>query len=73
MIADAAILALICCGVLTGIACKIQSLPVMFISSLGLCIAALRLWGSLHEILPMVLLMLIAFAQISLIRSERAV
>lgn len=73
MIADAAILALIFCGVLTGIAYKIQSLPVMFISSLGLCIAALQMWGSMHDILPTVLLMLIAFAQVSLIRSERAV
>lgn len=63
------IFSLVFCAVITGIAYKIQSLPVIFISSVGMVVAALKLWQDTTEMLPTLMLFFIAFVQPMLIRS----
>lgn len=63
------IFSLVFSAVITGIAYKIQSLPVVFISSVGMVVAALKLWQDTTEMLPTLMLFFIAFVQPMLIRS----
>ena len=69
---DGLILALLVSLLLTGLALKMRSLPVLFISSLGWLIASLQVYQQTAEILPMALLLMVAFAQFFLLKSERA-
>lgn len=66
---ETVLFSLVFCAVISGIAYKVQSLPAMFISSLGLVITALRLWQIYEEVLPMLMLFFIAFVQPMLVRS----
>lgn len=66
---EAILFTLAFCAVITGIAYKIQSLPAMFISSLGMVVAALKMWQIFEDMLPMLMLFFIAFAQPMLIKS----
>ena len=57
---------------LTFLAVKMRSLPIIFISSLGWLIASLQVYEQTAEILPMVLLMMLAFGQFFLITPEKS-
>ena len=64
------IIAMIIAGALTLLAVRMHSLPVIFISSIGWCVAALQVFDQTQEILPMMLLLMLAFSQFFLIRRE---
>ena len=66
------ILALIVSGILALVAYKMQNLGVMFISSLGWTICGLQSWQQTAEILPMLLLFMLAFGQFFMVRSARS-
>lgn len=65
------ILALIVSGLLAIVAYKMQNLPVMFISSIGWTVCGLQSWQQTQEILPMLLLFMLAFGQFFMVRSAR--
>ena len=54
------------------LAYKMQSLPVMFISSIGWTVAGLQVFDQTAEILPMMLLLMLAFGQFFAIRRNTA-
>ena len=56
---------------LTILALKMHSLPVLFVSSLGWLIAGLQVYEQTTEILPMALILMLAFGQFFLIKSAR--
>lgn len=64
------IVAMIIAAALTLLAVRMHSLPVIFISSIGWCVAALQVFDQTEEILPMMLLLMLAFSQFFLIRRE---
>lgn len=55
---------------LSLMAYKLQSLPIMFISSIGWAIAALNTFQELDETVPMVLLLMLSFSQFFAIRRQ---
>lgn len=55
---------------LTILAVRMRSLPIMFISSLGWLISALQVYQQLDEMLPMGLLLMLAFGQFFLVNPE---
>lgn len=56
---------------LLALGMKMKALPLIFISSLGWLIAGLQVYQQTEEVLPMALLIMLAFSQFFLIRSER--
>lgn len=64
------IIAMIIAAALTLLAVRMHSLPVIFISSIGWTVAALQVYQQTEEILPMTLLLMLAFSQFFLIRRE---
>lgn len=66
------IIAMIISAALALLAVKMHSLPVIFISSIGWSIAALQVFQQTDEVLPMMLLLMLAFSQFFLIRRESA-
>lgn len=66
------IIAMIIAGALALLAWKMNSLPVIFISSIGWCVAGLQVFQQTEEVLPMLLLLMLAFSQFFLIRRESA-
>ena len=70
---DGLIVALIISAVLTLLAYKMQSLPIIFISSLGWMISGLQVWQQTAEVLPMILLLMLAFGQFFLINRRSTV
>jgi hypothetical protein len=60
---------LLCVG-LTVLAVKMRSLPVIFISSVGWTICGLQIWQQTEEVLPMLLVFMLAVAQFMLINKE---
>lgn len=64
------IIAMIISAALALLAVKMRSLPVIFISSIGWSIAALQVFQQTEEVLPMLLLIMLAFSQFFLIRRE---
>lgn len=65
------ICALIFSAILTIIAVRMQSLPVIFISSIGWTIAGMQVYDETAAILPMMLLFMLAVSQFFMIRGER--
>ena len=63
MVTDGLIIALVFSGVLALLAYKKNSLPIMFVSSVGWTICALQIYQQLEEILPMALLLMLAASQ----------
>lgn len=55
---------------LTILALKMHSLPVLFVSSLGWLIAGLQVYEQTTEILPMALILMLAFGQFFAIKPE---
>ena len=70
MITEGLILGLLASGALLLLGAKMKSLPVVFVSSLGWCISGLQVYQQTEEVLPMAMLMMIAFAQFFLIRER---
>lgn len=70
---DGLIVALIISAVLTLLAYKMQSMPIIFISSLGWMISGLQVWQQTTEVLPMILLLMLAFGQFFLINRRTTV
>lgn len=68
---DGLMLALLVSLFLTILALKLRSLPVLFVSSLGWLISGLQVYEQTAEILPMGLLLMVAFAQFFLINPEK--
>lgn len=56
---------------LSLMAYKLQSLPIMFISSIGWAIAALNTFNELEETVPMVLLLMLSFSQFFAVRRSK--
>ena len=50
------------------LAYKMQSLPVMFISSLGWTISGMQIFEQTEEVLPMVLILMLAFGQFFIVK-----
>lgn len=65
---DGLIIAMIISAILAIIAFKMQNLPVMFVSSVGWAIVSLQTFQQTNEILPMLLILMLAFAQFYLIK-----
>ena len=63
MITEGVLLGLVFCGVLAVLGAKQNSRPVIFISSLGWMICGLQIFQQTEEILPTVLLMMLAISQ----------
>ena len=66
------ILAMLLSVALAILAFKMQSLPIMFISSIGWTAAALQTWEQTAEALPMALMLMLAFGQFFVIRRNAA-
>lgn len=64
-------LALLVSLLLSGLAIKMHSLPILFISSLGWLISALQVYDQTSEILPMALLMMVAFSQFFVLSPQK--
>ena len=54
------------------LAFKMQSLPIMFISSIGWTVSSLQIWEQTAEVLPMALMLMLAFGQFFVIRRNAA-
>lgn len=67
---DGLILIMLVSLALSLMAYKLQSLPIMFISSIGWSIAALNTFQELDETVPMILLLMLAFSQFFAVRRE---
>lgn len=72
MISEGLIIACIVCIGLSLLAYKMQSLPVIFISSIGYLICGLQIFQQTNEILPMMLLLVFSFIQFLFIKKEAA-
>ncbi len=70
MISEGLIIAMLLCVGLTVLAVKMRSLPVIFISSVGWTICGLQIWQQTEEVLPMLLVFMLAVAQFMLINKE---
>ena len=67
MVTEGLILSLLVSGALLLVGYRMRSKPVLFISSLGWMICGLQSFQQTDEILPMVLLMMLSFAQFFII------
>lgn len=70
MITEGLVITMLASVLLLILAFKMRSLPVLFISSLGWLISALQVYQQTSEITPMLLLMMVAFAQFFVFRPE---
>lgn len=62
------IIAMIIAGALALLAMKMQSLPVMFVSSIGWAVISLQIYDQTSEVLPMILILMLAFAQFFIVK-----
>lgn len=72
MITEGLIIACIISAALSLLAYKMHSLPIIFISSLGWVISGLQIFQQTDEILPTLLIMMLAVSQFMLIHKEGA-
>ena len=72
MITEGLIIAMLLCVGLAVLAVKMRSLPVIFISSVGWTICGLQIWQQTEEILPMLLVFMLAVSQFMLINKDGA-
>lgn len=72
MISEGLIIAFLVCVGLTIFAIYTKSLPVIFISSIGFLICGLQTFQQINEILPMLLLLMLAVAQFIFVKKEAA-
>lgn len=62
------IIAMLAALAIAVIAYMLQSLPLIFMSSVGWSVAALQVFQQTEEILPMALLFMLAFGQFFIVR-----
>ena len=72
MISEGLIIAFLVCVGLSIFAIYTKSLPVIFISSIGFLICGLQTFQQTEEILPLLLLLILAISQFVLIKKEAA-
>ncbi len=72
MITDGLIIACIICVGLALLAYRMHSLPIIFISSTGWVICGLQIFQQTDEILPTLLIMMLAVSQFMLINRQGA-
>ncbi len=70
MITEGLVITMLASVLLLILALKMRSLPVLFVSSLGWLISALQVYQQTAEVTPMLLLMMVAFAQFFIFRPE---
>lgn len=70
MITEGLVITMLASVLLLLLALKMRSLPVLFISSLGWLISALQVYQQTAEVTPMLLLLMVAFAQFFIFRPE---
>jgi len=70
MITEGLVITMLASVLLLILALKMRSLPVLFISSLGWLISALQVYQQTAEVTPMLLLLMVAFAQFFIFRPE---
>lgn len=70
IISEGVIIALLVSLLLLGLALKMRSLPVVFISSLGWLISGLQIYDQTQEFLPLALLFMVAVSQFMLITDK---
>ena len=66
------ILSMLLSVALAILAFKMQSLPIIFVSSIGWTVSALQTWEQTAEVLPMALMLMLAFGQFFVIRRNAA-
>lgn len=66
------IIAMLAALAIAVIAYMLQSLPLIFMSSVGWSVAALQVFQQTEEILPMALLFMLAFGQFFIVRRNAA-
>lgn len=71
MITDGLIISMLAAVFLLVLGYKMRSLPIIFISSMGWLISALQIYQQTSEILPMLMVLMVAFAQFFIIKGER--
>ena len=72
MISEGLIVAFLVCIGLSILGYYKKSLPVIFISSLGYVICGLELFQQIEEILPLLLLLMLAVSQFLFVKKEAA-
>lgn len=72
MISEGLIIAYLVCIGLSLLGYWKKSLPVIFISSIGYLICGLQTFQQINEILPMLLLLMLAVAQFIFVKKEAA-
>lgn len=72
MISEGLIISFLVCIALSILGYWKKSLPVIFISSLGYVICGLLLFQQIEEILPLLLLLMLAVAQFLFLKKEAA-
>lgn len=72
MISEGLIIAFLVCIGLSIFAIYTKNLPVIFISSIGYLICGLQTFQQTEEILPLLLLLILAISQFVLIKKEAA-
>lgn len=70
MISDALLITLIVSGVISVLAMRYRSQPMMLVSSIGGLISAAMIYQELTSAAPCILLIFLSFAQFLLLRSE---
>lgn len=70
MITEGLVITMLVSLLLLILALKMRSLPVLFVSSLGWLISALHVYQQTADIAPMLLMMMVAFAQFFILRPE---
>lgn len=70
MLTEGLILSMLLSLLLLGLALKMRSLPLAFISSIGWLISALQVYEQTAELLPMGLMFMVAVGQFFLIKGE---
>ena len=70
MITEGLVITMLVSVLLLILALKMRSLPVLFVSSLGWLISALQVYQQTAEVTPMLLLLMVAFAQFFILKPE---
>ena len=67
MLTEGLILALLASVALTILGAKMKRIPILFIAALGWLISGLQVYAQTSEVLPMALLIMVAFSQFFLV------
>ena len=70
MVSDALLISYVACAIITALALKFKSQPMMLVSSIGLMVSAAMTYQELEEVLPTLLMIFLAFAQFLILRGD---